>query len=179
MLNLDFANLSSEQQTLVDELILFAQELLESKECNRKFEQDTFEEFQNGTDEAYIYIKNPPIDSITSIKQIADDGSETLLESDKYRYNANIGEICLLSGCFQLGCNNYEITYVGGFDPVPRPIKKLIADMVMEAFDPSTNDDIIDREKIGDYFYSKVTGFSKILLVNKRRITSQYRIWKV
>lgn len=64
--DLDYANMSAADQALVNGLIEVSSELIE-KECNRIFLADDFTDELNGDNLNSIFVKNIPINSLTSI----------------------------------------------------------------------------------------------------------------
>jgi len=87
--------------------------------CNRKFLYDAAvtEYFDGG--ETYLYAKNFPIASVTSVHMDADMawGDDTLLASDGYRVNLKRGKIAYdISGQkWPEGFQNIRVIYAGGF----------------------------------------------------------------
>lgn len=99
--------------------------------CNRKFSQATYTESLDGTGSQWLFLKNAPIGSITSIKEKDTSGTQTTLNASEYRFdpdNASRSSVCRLSSqtsyyrgetpdnpVWTRGCLNYEVVYQGGW----------------------------------------------------------------
>lgn len=188
--DLDYANRSAGEQAQIDALITVCSELIE-KYCNRIFALTTYiEEKYNGSGENYLFIKNPPIVSITEISVVgADDlGDDATFSGTYFSYDEKTGEIqwndnFLLNnvvsdwlGNFPCGFNNILVTYEGGFADIPAGIKYACSDAVLTGFSPEAGFGNIEFEKLGQYFYRLRKDQIDKSLMNSRNILNMYKI---
>ena len=71
-----------------------------------------------------------------------------------------------------------RITYNGGWalgNDKLQPLKLVLAEFVIEMFDPNESVLGIEKEKLGDYFYSRGTDAWNKLLVKHRQILMLYK----
>ena len=182
--SIDYGSLIASEQAQIDGLIT-AVSLLIERECNRIFLYATYTEEKNdGTGYNIIFVKNPPITTLTSIIKVS--STNTTVLATQFEFDANTGEIRWKTyditstadfiGTFPRGFNNILVNYIGGFAIVPEPIQMLAADMVIEAFDPGLSLGNIESEKLGQYFVKmKKDSFNQTLLKQKK-IINLYKI---
>lgn len=184
---LDYNELDTGPQTQVAALIEAATTWIE-KYCNRTFRQTTYtDEAHDGNGELFIYVKNSPIITLTTvtIQESSFSGSSTSTDFAASKFDTKLatGKIKFKPGSFLSsgashfteGFQNVLIDYVGGFAQVPEPIKLVASQFVIEQFDPSLSPQGIEKEKLGNYFYSRGTTFFNQLLVRHRQILDSYR----
>lgn len=189
---LDYTNLSSSEQAYVDGLIDVAEDYLQNRFWNRQIAAaDYTDEVQNGTGEPSIFVKNPPINSLTDIDIVTTSFNSatttTTYAASKFDYNSKTGEIrfkpgSFLSeagGIFEQGFQNVQITYNGGFSPVSATLKMLVAKFVIYSYDPSGLDDMIEKEKLGEYFYSKAVELIQKFPMSDKKLFDSYKIRRV
>lgn len=186
LLPLGYDNLDENNQAYVDRLILLACEQVEVV-CNRKFAAEDYEEVHHGNDDNIIFINNPPINTLTSVIINKDEDDEETIPADSLKYNSDIGEIALIKTSsstsdiymFSKGYNNLTVNYNGGWVTIPYAIEKIVADMVLEAFDPTLVGGYVTEERIGQYEYKiSVTKMSKVLL-SHHNLLNRYKIRRV
>lgn len=180
----DYNNLTTEEKALVDALITAGSDWIE-RYCNRVFTAtDYTDEIHNGTGENCIFVKNPPINSLTDIDIVGTSSTTTYLAT-KFKYEPKTGEIQFKLDAdsdahyFPEDFRNIQITYNGGFTTIPEAIKILVADFVVEYFDQKLKDELIEKEKIGDYFYAKGLNFYTKLSYPKKKLLTSYRLRRV
>lgn len=189
---LDYTNRTAAEKAYIDALILTGQTYLE-RYCQRKFEAaDYTDEVYNGTGDNEAYVANPPINTLTNIKIVktfatTDSGTDTVTTHDDavFLFDDGSGVIQFKPECgliFPAGFKNVRITYNGGFTANSEHIRTLgylNAQFVIETFDPSEKVDIIDREKLGDYFWAKTKDFAAKFISSNKRLLSMYKLWKI
>lgn len=189
--NLDFTNLEALEQAQIRALTEAATTWIE-KYTNRVFRSTVYvDEAHDGNGELYIYVKNPPLITLTqvTIQETSFSGATTSTDfaASKFDTNTDTGKIKFKPGSFLSsgaskfteGFQNVLIDYTGGFDPIPEPIKLVAAEFIVEMFDPSEKVGGIEKEKLGNYFYSKGTKFFEQLVYKHRHILDSYRILRV
>lgn len=194
---LDYANsLNAEEKALVDALIEVGEEYIQEYECNRKFEQaDYTDEVHDGNGEDSIFVKNPPLNSLTDVDIISStfdsDSVTTTFAASKFDIEEKTGEIRFKPGTFVVnsdvhyfikGFQNVKITYNGGFasgDKTLKIVESLVADYVLENFDPNLIEGITDRERIGSYFVAKAKNYFDKLSFSKKKMLSKLKIRRV
>ena len=189
--NLDFNNLNTPEQAQLRALAVAATVWIE-KYCNRIFRKTTYtNEAHNGTGELYILVFNPPLITLTQVTiqesnfsgdsvltDFAASKFDTKLSTGKIRFKPN-SFLASTTGLFSEGFQNILIDYTGGFDSVPEPVKLVAADFIIEMFDPSEKPQGIEKEKLGNYFYSKGTSYFQNLTFTTKKILDSYRLLRV
>lgn len=166
--DLDYDNLSASEQAKVNALIEVGSELIE-KYCNRIFAADDYEELLDGNGFNEIYVKNPPINSITSVT-ITSNLVEYVALTERLTIKPNVGRVNLYLdnigsipfSHFPRGSQNIKISYNGGYAAIPAPILLVLSDFVIKAFDGIGEEGNIISEKLGQYFYKLKEDKSKI-----------------
>jgi|GEM_PF-1302647 len=124
----DFLNESTtDHDRILEQYIQIATDDIE-RYCDRKLRERTYgangleAEYQNGDGCKYIYTKEKPIISITSLYDDTSNeyGSDTLFASTDYHIFKDIGKILLLGEStlgsnFQVGTANIKIIYTAGY----------------------------------------------------------------
>lgn len=179
--DLQYSELSASEQAMVDALISVANDFIEDRICNRIFTAaDYTDEISDGTGWNSLFVKNPPINSLTSVV-IHDISSEddvtTTLSSMALLYDPKTGEIQRKNGCaFPQGFRNIYVNYNGGFVTIPPAVEQIAAAFVVQFYDPTLLTDGIQKERIGDYFYDKGVNWFQQLPFNIKKMLSSYRI---
>jgi len=191
---LDYDNLSARDMVQVDSLITAGSEYIE-RYCNRVFASAVItDEVHNGYGFNSMFVRNPPITTLTQIEIISaysSTGSDTYdtHEATKFLYDEQTGEINwkpgiwfgdTTGGVFPKGFQNVMATYTGGYSSVPEAVQLLCAEFVIEMYDSTLSSDGIDKEKLGDYFYSRSKDyFENVKVFKKKRILDSYRLRKI
>lgn len=184
---LEYSSKSVEDQAEIDALITAGQALLEEY-CQRKFESATYtDELYNGNQEDTIFIANPPLTTLTTVKlvthaDISTNDSTTSYDSTYFLVHENQGRIDFRGGrLFPLGRNNIKITYVGGWAvaDIPEPLKLALSYFVMDLFDPTLTPGGMQKEKLGNYFYDRGKDYFEQLPINKKKMIQLYKLRKL
>ncbi len=192
MERLDFANLNAAEKAHVEALISVGTVEIE-RICNRTFLQATYtDEAHDGYGWDFIFVKNPPIVSLTDIdlityNAVTGDTETTTYAASKFTFHANTGEIKFkpdvtlsTAKLFPVGFQNIHITYSGGYAAVPQAIQMLCADFVIQMFDSKELDGaLIEKEKQGDEFISFGTDYFNRLPFSKKKILTSYQLRRV
>ena len=181
---LDYSELDSDQQSVVDTLVDVASELIE-KYCNRIFLAANYVEVINGTGENYIIVKNNPVNSLTSIEFLDSVlGTWASVDDAEFNYDGNLGQIWWATysestskyrGVFPELLQNIRVTYNGGYTTVPMPVQMACAQMVEVMYDPTLGAGTIEKEKLGEYFYQLNTKHLANLLTDQNKMLALYR----
>lgn len=187
---LDYTNQDTAAQANIDALIIAGDEWLR-KTLNRiVLRADYTDEKHEGNGLRSIFVKNPPINTLTDIDIVATDfnGADvtTTYLATKFDLKTNTGEIRFKpgsfisdgAGFFTEGFQNIRITYNGGWDSSNiklQPLKLIEAEFVIQMFDPNESVTGIEKEKLGDYFYSRGSNAWAKLLVKHRQILNLYK----
>jgi hypothetical protein len=133
----------TEDNDLIENLILRFTSLFENY-CSRiSFEVQTFTDVLDGSSDYYLFPEQYPI---TSVSGIYDDSSwvweeDSALEPTSYRI-ANKNSIVSLTP-FTKGLNNIKVVYSAGFNPVPEDLKQALIEEVVRSFKNRKTLDII------------------------------------
>lgn len=106
--------------------------------CNRKLSSGTYTEYLNGNGRTEIYLRNYPINEVTSILYYTDyDGYDDIFITGDTPENSVL--IIEQTNCIKLlkcyyffkGCKNIKITYTAGFDTddAPEDIKSVLLEL--------------------------------------------------
>ncbi len=107
--------------------------------CNRKFDRATYTEYiDTAEDQAFVYVKNPPIISITSVTDDAQVSARAITVASNVRDEADYlrrGEVHLWNAesVFTNGDAAVLVVYVGGYDRanLPRDLKGALINEVL------------------------------------------------
>lgn len=111
--------------------------------CNRRLTEGSYIEYADGNNKTELYLRNTPINSITSIEYFDEydtyedlfTGTDTASNSILILTQSNL--IKLLKGYFfYKGCKNIKITYTAGYDETnaPKDIKNVLTEMASIKF---------------------------------------------
>lgn len=176
---LDYQNQTAAAQANIDALIQYASECIEL-ECNRVFAADDIEEKHDGDNQNYLIVKNPPINSLTSITIFDSeiDGSNFIYKanSGEIRWNTNLTYLSQTNfyyNNFPLGFQNITVNYNGGFETIPTTIKLICAEAVIEYFNREDAAFQIKNEKLGPNSFKS---FIDQVIFNKRKMLHKYKL---
>ena len=123
-----------------------------------------------------IAVRNPPISSITSIKEEynGDFQNGSTLDPTSYSVvdDGESGVIRLRDYCFQKGVGCVQVTYVGGYDPIPDDLKKAAIEQVCYEFRVNPNHGMRSEQQIG----SQTVYTPLELLKYVREVFQSYRV---
>ena len=159
------------------------------------FVNGTFTEDFDGSDTDTYVVRNPPIESITSLNSMAQDGTLTVIDSTTYRHTSTTGEIRLdgsarglvrarrgdvglefgHSSFFDEGFKNFRVVYVGGYDPdeIPFGLQQACLELAADFQRQSEGDPRMQSESLGDYSYTRAASDEVMGRVNA--LVNQYR----
>src|SRR3990172_1770369 len=122
--------------------------------CDRVFTRGTFVETQDGYYSRSIFVRNTPLVSITTIKIKDSSGNVTVYANTLFRFTPSTGEIRWNpdeSGYFPDGFQNVEVTYVGGYDPLPFDLQSAIIQGAAYFVEMERTTRQAVQERLGDY----------------------------
>lgn len=99
---------------------------------SRILKQQTFTEYYDGDGTELLFLKNYPIEEITTIHQDSDRvfGTDTLVDSDNYVVYADNRSLVGDGVSWEKGIQTIKIVYVAGFDTVPYDLVNAITELV-------------------------------------------------
>lgn len=150
-----------------------------SRDETTGFENGTKTEKYDGDGTEFIQLIEYPITSITSVANIADDGSSTTHAATDYRFQAKTGLLFRIgattgrfagsysggfspesdalhsswgvSPCWTNGFQNYTVVYVGGYTTIPSDLQLACFRLIDLAFKGRSNP--YQSEHLGNYGY--------------------------
>jgi len=141
--------------------------------CNTAFESASYTEYYDGTGTSFLFLKNIPVVSISSIYDDANWLWETgsLLPSADYRIT-NDNSVYYKS-YFTNDIQNIKITYVAGYasGSIPEDLQQAAIEEVGRKYKHSDDYDLTAKS-LSD---GSITYTEKGLLVDTKRILNQYR----
>jgi hypothetical protein len=104
--------------------------------CNRTFFYGTFTEYHDGNGTDMVFVKEFPIDAVTSLHDDTDRvfGSDTLIASADYYIKQNAGIIQLLETYASEGVANIKVIYTGGYKVIPKDLELACAQRVVASY---------------------------------------------
>lgn len=134
-------------------------------------------EYVDGKGGMYLFLKNSPIETITSIAHVADDGTETTMPATTYDYATSedsrssvcrkgysVADACWGGQCqgrpmWQRGCRNWKVTYTAGYaaGSAPADLERALFRLIDALFDETERDvgvGDIQSEALGAYNYT-------------------------
>lgn len=134
------------KDAMIQQMIDATTDMIE-RYLNRKVEKATFTETHNGDDKLTIFIRNPPIISITSVtvNGVAIPAASSFT-ANGYRFDQR--QVVLNGYVFHKGFANCTVVYEGGFDPIPDEIIMASKIAVQAAYTGRTVDPNIQSESV-------------------------------
>lgn len=136
----------SQDDNLLEQLINSYTMLFENFCGVDSFHTTTYTEYIDGKKSYYLYVRNAPINSITTLYDDLDWEwlDSDLIDSDDYRISGDKRYlICKYN--FTEGDQNIKITYSGGYDTIPDDLKMTCLMEVSRAFEHRHNVDVISE----------------------------------
>jgi hypothetical protein len=138
---LDQQNVSS---LMVDMVVGAAQERIEDY-CGREFEQATHTEYHDVADRSttFVYVRNPPIDGVTSLQYDAQSDDPETVDAGDYVTDATAGKVTLYDDESYFphddpqGEQAIKIVYTGGYTAADMPdaVKLAVAQLALHYWD--------------------------------------------
>lgn len=102
-----------------------------AKRCNRKFSAATVTEYHNGRGTEKIFVRRPPVNSVSSIHVDSDRvfGSDTQIDSDDVVISDEVSGLITLNGdVFDKDpfVENVRVIYNGGFSTIPADLERCV-----------------------------------------------------
>lgn len=142
--------------------------------CNQRFEVVSItDEITDGTGEKVLYVKNLPIVSVTSIKYTTDyvnwqdfDGE---IVNDRYAIYS--------TRKFPKGNANFKVTYSAGWQEPPKAIKRVIIEMVAQAWSEGPGLGLLNTGNVGITAGGSTSrSFRDVLIQRHFEILKEFRI---
>jgi hypothetical protein len=132
---LSIPSTNADHDELLNNIISGVSEEIE-KYCGRVFKAQSHTEYIDGEGLDRFMVKNFPINSITSIHDDLDRvyGSDTLIASSDYGYDANTGIVFMVSSLFSEGTQNIKIVYNGGYATIPLDLENAAISLVVSEY---------------------------------------------
>ena len=161
--------------TLIATLITNCQSIIEDY-CNRILDAADYTEYHDGGGVDFFIVKNPPINTITSVHDSSDRtyGAGDLVSTDDYVSYANEGIVQLDGGVFLDELKNIKIIYNGGYSSIPGAIEQAATEMVAKKLREGTKG---EYGMVSRSFPDGSVAFTQDdLLPSVKRILNQYRL---
>lgn len=171
----DFYGMTASKQAdddLIEDLIDRVTQLFETYCGITSFKAADYTEYIDGQSDKYIFPKNTPINSVTSIHDDTDWvwGANELLDASDYRI-VDEKYVVYNSGVFSLGEQNIRIIYNGGFTTIPLDLKQACIEEVMTRYKHRKDMDVIQKsQEDGNVTYNQAAFLpSTLVVLNKYR----------
>jgi hypothetical protein len=143
----------------LDDLITAASDLVQ-QHCRRTFAQATLTELYDGDNRPRIWLRRPPIASVSAIT--VNSWAIDNTDGDAWVFDADTGELRRGSGWddqnftswFPRGLQNVQVSYVGGYSTIPALVKRATRIWVKHLALTERHTGVFNSEKIGDYSYT-------------------------
>jgi hypothetical protein len=152
--------------------------------CGRVFAQDSLAETHDGKNLPRLWLRRPPIDSVTSVTINGEALDNT--NSDAWGFNAETGELWRGQGrddlryatTFPAGRQNVVVEYTGGYAAVPGDVVEATLLAIKALYDRRAASGTYSSEKIGDYSYTLNTaaGAGGLLPAGARELLDPFRL---
>ena len=179
---LDYTNLNTLEQALIDRLITAFTKEIEAQ-CNRVFAAANYTEKHDGDGERNILVKNIPLNTLTSITVTS--SKVTVVNSTDFTFDPLTGEIrwkdwdiastADFVGFFPIGFQNISISYNGGYTTIPDDLEMLCAEGIIQVFDRKEAVGQVQSEKMGQEYYSYGLEQFRNLVFTHKKTLSRYR----
>jgi hypothetical protein len=128
--------------------------------CNRIFSQTTFTEIHDGQNLSRVWLRNPPILSVTSITIDGQDVDNTF--GDSWCFRSGSGELVRGNGqddprfaaTFPRGNQNVSVVYEGGYSPMNGAVRRAALILVKHLALSTRVTGMYRSESFGDYSYT-------------------------
>lgn len=172
-------SLASAPAATISAMLPVSYDLVE-KYCNRIFLKDSVVENYAYRYSGNIFLKRVPVETVTKIRllfsgnpvktdscgyvtefdsQISDYTDEFISGTIGYKLSAKTGLMRIDRGQPVTSVNTenyfYEVTYTGGFDVEPEPVKMAMSLLIQDIYAISRTDSAYTSERIGDYAYTR------------------------
>jgi hypothetical protein len=160
--------------------------------CHRTFGATTFTETLDSGVSGSIFIRNPPISSITSIT-VGEPLNPRVLDPATYRFNPITGEIrgtqanlmfpwdmalFGLYNSFGCGWQSVQIVYQGAFAAIPPKVAGLCLSLINRAAADLANDPGTRSKTFGAVSFTSLLPSETMTLTDSDKgILSLYRVW--
>jgi len=168
---------SAELQTLLDA----ATGLIENY-CDRTFASTAYTATQDGTGTRWLYVRNFPIISLTSVKIESPDGSTETIAASNFRQDTQSGKIWFRDdsdstyGEFPRGIQNITIRYTGGYATIPAPLQRACL-LVARALYAQTSggwNAAAASERMGEHQFTRVSASEDPMSTSARALVDSY-----
>ena len=176
--------IDASNQSLIEALIRVASAQIDTY-CNRHFTYAEYTETLNGNGGGEIIVRNPPIESITSVTLLYPHSDNIVYDTTYFDFSPELhgGEIRWAAdgswgSCrgFSRGWRNIVVIYQGGFPVIPDEIKYVTSEIVKQLYSPELASGLIAAEKLGDYFYKLDKDSQQRLFAPVRAILMGYKL---
>jgi hypothetical protein len=142
----DLTNSKANDDTFIETLIDDVTDLFENYCSVETFKQTTKTEYLDGTGGKYLFTKNIPIFSVTSIYEDTEWvwAVDTLIPSTDYRIVDN-RYLVRYSDVWEPGDQNIKLIYVYGFVSIPGDLKVVCIEEVIRRLRNRNNPDILSK----------------------------------
>ena len=150
---LGIAPSDSSQDGLLDQLLAYASERIESH-CRRRFAEEELEELYDGSGTDLLVLRRRPVISLGAVYEDPEGefGEGTRLPESEFALYAQEGIVRHVGAIFPCGRLNVKIVYTAGYRAIPDDVAlacvKLAASWYAHA---GSGADGVTRESLGDY----------------------------
>jgi hypothetical protein len=141
----------------------------------------TLTEYYDGDNTDTLYLKSPPINSVTSIHiddSVPRDWSDTddLVDSDEYLTYSEEGKVVLDGDIYVQGKRNVKVIYSGGYGTVPADLQQAVKELVAFWYKRNTDKRVgVTNVSVGD----KSTSYEGELPRAVKMVLDRYRLkWR-
>lgn len=141
--------------------------------CDRNFNARSYTEQYDGEGTKYLFPKNYPIISVSSIFDDSDwsFAASTEITSTTYRIQDEICIVRKTGNIFTTGTQNLQVTYSGGYTSIPADIKQAAVEEVSRTFDHRRDVDVT----IKSTDENSISFAPKDLLPSTLRVLNRYK----
>lgn len=155
--------------------------------CNRKFESATYTEMHDGKGVTWLYVRNTPVTTLTSVTIQDSSGVSTVVPSGDLILNSEMGRVHFgfnITGSyyfFPKAKSNTTVVYTAGYasDSIPDDLQEAVIQVTKNLLSTTSVDDVsVKSQKMGTYSYTLaaandeaiITPLVQALLLPYRRV---------
>jgi len=175
------ADLARVDTTWLSNIIDAASSMIEGY-CDRTFSAADYEETVDGTGLDWIYVKNAPINSFTSIVITDSSNNEETILASQFRYDSTAGKITFKYNntssylAFPEDFQNVKVTYNGGYTTIPAAVQQACALVTRNIYSRTSGgtNPAYKTEKMGEHSFTRESMNNQVMTPDVMALLDRY-----
>ena len=165
-------------------LLIDAASDMAERYCKRVFTSTTYtDEVYDGDGTTLLQLDRFPVTTLTTVKVVESDETETSCAGTQFRIDGDIGEIKFKPEAtseythFPIGYQNVKVTYVAGYTDIPEAVQEAVAQICAWLYAEAAATPGVESWKLGDAAvkYKTPAADAALLPPLVRELLSTYR----